>query len=373
MAAPPAMQDALLSVAERYFEKIDVGSADAKTAICEICVEMHYSVGVASKDFFSQLRRKTYTTPTSYLELLNLYNAMLTDQREQVVRKISHYSAGVNKLLETNVVVDRMKKELVELQPVLAQAARDTQKLLSEVASDQANADAVKARVSKEEAQVGEIAKEAQAIAADAQRDLDEAMPAFYSAVDALKSLSKADIQEVKNYKTPPELVVLTCEAVCILMGNKPDWNEAKKMMADLDFINKLQEYDKDNIPEKYIKGIQKYIKKDKCATQRSARAVPACPVLSCALTPRPRPLLRNRAPPLPLAPSHSPHPNARYPLPLRYPTLLPPSASCPTWWARSPRRPSRFACGCARWTRTPASPRRSSRRRRRSRGRRTS
>ena len=41
----------------------------------------------------------------------------------------------------------------------------------------QANADEVKVRVSKEEAQVGEIAKEAQAIAADAQRDLDEAMP----------------------------------------------------------------------------------------------------------------------------------------------------------------------------------------------------
>ena len=169
----------------------------------------------------------------------------------------------MNKLIETNVVVDRMKKELVELQPVLAQAAKDTQKLLTEVAADQANADEVKARVSVEEAQVGEIAKEAQAIAADAQRDLDEAMPAFHSAVEALKSLSKADIQEVKNYKQPPELVQLTCEAVCILMGNKPDWGEAKKMMSDMNFLEKLQDYDKDNISDKTIKGIQKYIKKD--------------------------------------------------------------------------------------------------------------
>jgi dynein heavy chain len=225
----------------RPVHQIDVGSDEAKAAICEICVEMHYSVGVASTDFFAQLRRKTYTTPTSYLELLNLYNAMLGEQREFVMRKISHYSGGVNKLVDTNVVVDRMKKELVELQPVLAQAAKDTQKLLLEVAADQANADEVKARVSKEEAQVGEIAKEAQAIAADAQRDLDEAMPAFHQAVEALKSLSKADIQEVKNYKTPPELVVLTCEAVCVLMGIKPEWNEAKKMMSDMQFLEKLQ------------------------------------------------------------------------------------------------------------------------------------
>jgi len=257
-------KDALLSVAERYFEKVDVGSEQNKRSICEICVEMHYSVGIASDDFFSRLRRKTYTTPTSYLELLNLYCAMLKEQREMVVQKISHYSGGVNKLVETNVVVDRMKKELVDLQPVLAQAAKDTQKLLAEVAADQASADEVKARVSKEEAQVGEIAKEAQAIAADAQRDLDEAMPAFHAAVEALKSLNKSDIQEIKAYKTPPDLVQLVCEAVCILLGSKPDWGEAKRLLSDMNFLEKLQDYDKDNIPEKYIKGIQKYVKNEK-------------------------------------------------------------------------------------------------------------
>jgi len=196
--------------------------------------------------------------------LLNLYASMLGEQREFVARKIAHYSGGVNKLIETNAVVDKMKKELVALAPVLAQAAKDTSKLLEEVARDQAQADEVKVRVSAEEAQVGEIAKEAQAIAADAQRDLDEAMPAYYASVEALKSLNKADVQEVKNYKTPPELVVLVLEAVCILMGSKPDWGEAKKLMNDMAFLEKLQEFDKDNIPDKSIKGIQKYVKNEK-------------------------------------------------------------------------------------------------------------
>ena len=47
--------------------------------------------------------------------------------------------------------------------PVLAQAAKDTQQLLEEVATDQANADEVKQKVTTEEAEVGEIAKEAKA------------------------------------------------------------------------------------------------------------------------------------------------------------------------------------------------------------------
>ena len=270
-------KDALLSVAQRYFEKLDIGSEQAKVAICEQCVEMHYSVGRVADDFFAELRRKVYTTPTSYLELLNLYASMLGEQKDQVARKISHYSGGVNKLVETNKVVDVMKQELVALAPVLAQAAKDTSKLLDEVAVDQKAADEVKERVAKEEAQVGEIAKEAQAIAADAKRDLDEAMPAYYASVEALKSLNKADIQEVKAYKTPPELVVMVLEAVCILMAVKPDWGEAKKLMSDMAFLEKLQEYDKDNIPEKAIKGIQKYVKKDSFQPDTVGKVSKAC------------------------------------------------------------------------------------------------
>ena len=157
-----------------------------------------------------------------------------------------------------------MKKELIALAPVLAEAAKNTASLLKEVATDQAAADEVKARVSKEEEEVGEIAKEAQAIAADAKRDLDEAMPAYYASVEALKSLNKADVQEVKNYKQPPELVVLVMEAVCHLQGVKPDWGEAKKMMGASDFLEQLQNYDKDNIAEKKIKAIQKYVKDER-------------------------------------------------------------------------------------------------------------
>ena len=68
------------------------------------------AVGLVGESFFNEQRRKTYVTPTSYLELLNLYAAMLSEQRVIVARKISHYSAGVNKLVETNKVVDKMKK-----------------------------------------------------------------------------------------------------------------------------------------------------------------------------------------------------------------------------------------------------------------------
>ena len=52
----------------------------------------------------------------------------------------------------------------------------------------------------------------------------------------------------------------MTMEVVCILLQQKADWDSAKKVLSDINFINKLIDYDKDNIPEKVLKQIKKYI-----------------------------------------------------------------------------------------------------------------
>lgn len=64
-------------------------------------------------------------------------------------------------------------------------------------------------------------AEDTQAIADDAQRDLDEALPALEGANQALSSLDKADISEIKVFTKPPDLVMTVMEAVCILLNCK--------------------------------------------------------------------------------------------------------------------------------------------------------
>ena len=75
--------------------------------------------------------------------------------------------------------------------------------------------------VMEDEAVAKVKAEETKAIADDAQRDLDEALPALEAAVKALDSLDKADIAELRVFSKPPELVQVVMEAVCILMGQK--------------------------------------------------------------------------------------------------------------------------------------------------------
>ena len=64
------------------------------------------------------------------------------------------------------------------------------------------------------------------------------------------------DITEMKTFPQPPPAVRVVMEAVCTLLGEATDWENAKRVLGNPAFINLLQEYDKDNIPDRILKKI---------------------------------------------------------------------------------------------------------------------
>ncbi|KAH7474018.1 hypothetical protein PRIC2_014162 [Phytophthora ramorum] len=168
--------------------------------------------------------------------------------------------AGVVKLEETNSLVSTLQDELVVLQPFLASKTKEAEELLFQVAIDQVEAEKVAQRVGSDEAVVKQQQKEVAACQADAQRDLDQALPALNAAVAALDSLDKKDITEVKGFVKPPQAVQVVMEAVCIMLGEKVDWDNSKRILSRSTFMAELKEYDKDSIPNGILKKIRKYI-----------------------------------------------------------------------------------------------------------------
>ena len=51
----------------------------------------------------------------------------------------------------------------------------------------------------------------------------------------ALESLNKKDMTEIKSYGRPPALVEKVMEAVMILRGGEPTWAEAKRQLGEKD------------------------------------------------------------------------------------------------------------------------------------------
>merc|ERR1719191_594278 len=148
------------------------------------------------------------------------------------------------------------------------------------ITKDKEDAQVVSLAVAKEEAEAKVKAEETQAIKDDAQKDLDEALPALEVAVQCLKKLSKSHIQEVKALANPPGGVRLACEGVCIMFGLKPvkktDPNNPAKKIDDFwetsqkqvltdpkGLLEQLIDFDKDNIPDKVIQQIAPYMDRE--------------------------------------------------------------------------------------------------------------
>lgn len=173
---------------------------------------IHQSVEKKSVEFFEILRRRNYVTPTSYLELLGSFKGLLQFKRDEVDTMRRRLQIGLDKLSTTKAQVSVMQEELKILQPQLVVTQAEVQQMMAQIAVDKAQADETRVKVEEDEKVANEKAQATKAIADDAQRDLDEAMPALDAALECLKNLKKSDIDEVKSLKTPPYGVKLTME-----------------------------------------------------------------------------------------------------------------------------------------------------------------
>ncbi|KAA6380272.1 MAG: putative dynein heavy chain [Streblomastix strix] len=218
--------------------------------MAEACVHMHLSVEQASARFLSEMKRHNYTTPTSYLELLNSYEGILLQMSQEIAARHIKLSNCLQTLIRTNSEVEVMQGQLIAIQPRLEQSQKDTVAIMEELSAQQQEVEAKQEIVRAEEAEVSQSADEAEELALEAQNDLENALPKYNAAINADQSPDKSDISEVKSFARPPELVMIVLQAVSLLFNQPQTWEQAKKLM-NAEFQGKLHDYDKDSLDEK--------------------------------------------------------------------------------------------------------------------------
>jgi len=70
-------------VSTEFLKELPDTSAEVKAGLSEMCMRIHTSVEEVSDAFFQSLRRRVYTTPKSYLDLIALYVKVLEVKRAE--------------------------------------------------------------------------------------------------------------------------------------------------------------------------------------------------------------------------------------------------------------------------------------------------
>ncbi|KAA6315010.1 MAG: putative dynein heavy chain, partial [Streblomastix strix] len=171
----PWPKHALLQVARRRTVTWEVDQRYTDK-MAEACVHMHLSVEQASARFLSEMKRQNYTTPTSYLELLNSYEGILKEMDQSIAARHSKLSNGLQSLIRTNSEVEVMQGQLIAIQPRLNQSQKDTIAIMAELAVQQKEVEGKEEVVRGEEAIVTQQTNEAESLAEDSQKDLSRTL-----------------------------------------------------------------------------------------------------------------------------------------------------------------------------------------------------
>lgn len=75
-----------------------------------------------------ELRRRNYVTPTSYLELLNLYKNILAERRKYFGDAKSRLEKGLNVLYEAAIEVASLREMLEKKKPELQKTQVEVEK-----------------------------------------------------------------------------------------------------------------------------------------------------------------------------------------------------------------------------------------------------
>ncbi|XP_036012665.1 dynein axonemal heavy chain 2 isoform X6 [Mus musculus] len=253
-------REALLEVAEKYIIGVDLGTQEnIHRKVAQIFVTMHWSVAQYSQKMLLELRRYNYVTPTNYLELVSGYKKLLGEKRQELLDQANKLRTGLFKIDETREKVEVMSLELEDAKKKVAEFQKQCEEYLVIIVQQKREADEQQKAVTANSEKIAIEEVKCQALADNAQKDLEEALPALEEAMRALESLNKKDIGEIKSYGRPPAQVEIVMQAVMILRGNEPTWAEAKRQLGEQNFIKSLINFDKDNISDKVLKKIGAY------------------------------------------------------------------------------------------------------------------
>ena len=164
--------------------------------------------------------------------------------------------------------VDDLKEKLAAQEVELKQKNDDADALIKRVGIEQEKVGKEKEFADGEEKKVAKIAEEVTKKQKDCERDLARAEPALKAASEALNTLNKANLTELKSFGKPPPIVVKVVGAVMVLTApsNKipkdVSWNAGKNYMGKVDqFLETLLTFDKENIRDSNRKAVEPYLK----------------------------------------------------------------------------------------------------------------
>jgi dynein heavy chain len=209
-------EEALESVADDIFTKNPMDIDEFKEGIVKAFKFIHKSVELESKEFSMKMRRHVYLTPTSYLELLNMYQKLLKSKRTDYNEAIKRLENGLNVLMQAGEEVEKLEISIKEQKPELEKKSKNATELKNRLEIENKIAlDEEKDAIIKEK-EAEEFNEECTKLLSEAKIELNKVWPLIDKAKKSIEKVQEKDLRDMASYRAPPAVVVNLLEALLI-------------------------------------------------------------------------------------------------------------------------------------------------------------
>ena len=221
-------------------------------AVCKAFAALHIHMSTQSADRFAVLS-------TQYLDVISLFPDLYTRLHKKLVEAENNLKAGIQCVERSNGYIKQLADDISVKEPEMVKLATEIEQLNKRLTQERINLDKASKAFRRKEVAARKKSEETQELAEDAHKNLEAALPSLEAAMQALTSIDKAEFLELRQVKSPPEVIQQVMEAVCTLLGVKADWATAKQILLDPYFQQKMIDIEKENIPEQSVKKIRRY------------------------------------------------------------------------------------------------------------------
>ncbi|GAW80997.1 dynein heavy chain [Plasmodium gonderi] len=266
-----------------------------KGIITEYLKECYEDLLGISSNYYLHERSHIYITPKLYLESIKTYHMMLEKNITSISNKMDMLKNGITKMNETSSNVENIKNCLKEKKKISEEKKEAAEKYAIDIGNEKMIVKKESDLADIEEQKCLEIQKTVLKQQEECENDITLGIPLIEQAEEALNTLNKKNIQELKTLNKPPPGVEDITAAVMQLLATidttisvdkfgkikDASWKSAQKMMINPEkFISLLKDYknkiDENLVPDcnfKYVENLINLPHFNKNAIQKKSKA----------------------------------------------------------------------------------------------------
>jgi dynein heavy chain len=256
-------QEALISCCKRAFQNFPYDEKVKETFV-SLSTNAHRDLEELTIRYFSELSRKVYVTPKSFLDMIGLLLNLVGQKKDEMDKKICKFKDGVEKLEITHANIQTLEKQLTILEPEITKKETESQDAYKRANVEKEKAEAKSYEVREKSAQVAKLQAELRQKTQKVESKKNEIETNLSETWEEIQNELTADnllrLQKTTNLGDKRKIILQA--AVHLLRGKKIDaQNEILNVLSNekkriLDF---QKEIDEDKVNEAVMKQFQTY------------------------------------------------------------------------------------------------------------------